>query len=260
MPFSAAIWATALHGIRLPTQAVGAMDGSGSAPNVSCLGSDSTLNVPCWSGSWAEFEDVSTSFPNEDFPVDVGSGDLESPIFASHFYDEPEDVTRHVNSDTVAFGSQSAFGDDHCKDFFQDSWQNSLSLDPIGPLSIEDGEARLPRTSVRFLADEVPPTVPKTSFFKLLPTTLRVTNTSALDLANAMIAICTSRGWSVVKVNHAKFTIKVQVWEHGLTCTMKVRMYERDGCVVEFSRRSGDGLAFAAAFAGARAVAESCVV
>jgi len=226
-------------------------------------------------GGWAEFQDISVDpFPvHEGFPVDDWGGDHESLVFATNFYDETDDVTRNVNFDRVAFGTQSAFDGDFCDVLCQD-WHSSLqksldfsSLEPdldtacTGDLCTEvDSETLLPPTSVRFLAGDIPPSVPSTPFFKLLPTTLHIPSMSALDVANALFTICTSRGWSVVKVNRAKFTIKVQVWENGLSCLMKVRVYERDGCDVEFSRQSGDGLAFAAAFAVARALAESRIV
>merc|ERR1712136_151703 len=218
----------------------------------------------------AEVEDVSsTSFPNQGFTADDWEGDHESFDFANDFYGEIDDVTRNVNIDSVAFGTQSAFDGDFRDQDWHSSLQKSFDFNSAAPdldsactrdLCTEevDSETLLPSTSVRFLAGDIPPSVPSTPFFKLLPTTLHIPSMSALDVANALFTICTSRGWSVVKVNRAKFTIKLQVWENGLSCLIKVRVYERDGCDVEFSRRSGDGLAFAAAFAAARALAESC--
>merc|ERR1712136_468818 len=182
------------------------------------------------------------------FPVDDWGGVDESFVFASNFYDETDDVTRNVNIDSVALGTQSAFDGDFCDVFYQD-WHSSLQKslgfksaapDPdsacTGDLCTEevDSETLLPSTSARFLAGDIPPSVPSTPFFKLLPTTLHIPSMSALDVANALFTICTSRGWSVVKVNRASSQSSYKCGKMGCHVSSKSACTSGMGAMLSF--------------------------
>merc|ERR1712136_586269 len=179
------------------------------------------------------------------FPVDDWGGVDESFVFANDFYGEIDDVTRNVNIDSVAFGTQSAFDGDFCDQDWHSSLQKSFDFNSAAPdldsactrdLCTEevDSETLLPSTSVRFLAGDIPPSVPSTPFFKLLPTTLHIPSMSALDVANALFTICTSRGWSVVKVNRASSQSSCKCGKMGCHVSSKSACTSGMGAMLSF--------------------------
>jgi hypothetical protein len=92
-----------------------------------------------------------------------------------------------------------------------------------------------------------PQAPPANSPLGLGTTTLRVADARPHELANHLLEFFAQEGASVRKVNHDKFTMKVDFFIRHAVITIKVRIYrmERGGVLAaEFCRYSGDCVAF----------------
>lgn len=95
----------------------------------------------------------------------------------------------------------------------------------------------------------VPPRIPATKHFALGRMTLLVDCTTPHDIGNSMLEFLGSCVVATVqKVRPAKYTVRADVLEGGILCTLKVRVYQAGGApsryALELQRRSGCALAF----------------
>jgi len=109
----------------------------------------------------------------------------------------------------------------------------------------------------RFQATDVPPGVPLNDCFRLQPTTYWLCSADAHDIANMLLDFPTAKVTTtiptakvittIIKVSHAKFSIKVKICIDGSDCVAKLRMYSKDAnraLALELQRRSGCSLVF----------------
>jgi len=116
--------------------------------------------------------------------------------------------------------------------------------------------------SKRFEATKVPPMAPSDVFFRFQPTTCWLRGVAAPDIGNKLLDFLVSTvALTITKVNHAKFTIKANVYMDGCECAVKLRMYSDNAhraLALEFQRRSGCGLVFKKFYQLARSYLEAC--
>jgi len=165
------------------------------------------------------------------YELDLG---LSEPMpglrLSGDFYHEADDVTRGLSlslyNDAVGFN----YVGETCKHEEAPATKRRSNL----PIS-------------RFGEEDEAPQVPEDDFFQLEQTTIVVRGDSSAHVGNRMIDFLHTEGTSLItKVNCTKFTIKAEVCLDGLSCEIKVRIYQSafGGHMVEMQRRSGDGLAF----------------
>jgi len=128
-------------------------------------------------------------------------------------------------------------GDCYCED---DDVPRGLCMAP--------STSRAGEKTIRFSISETPPDVPTNPDFKLDNNTFVPHQWgSASDIINRLLDFFEMEVvGSVTKVSRAKFAAKVDVFDKGMMCSLKFRLYQQeDGqFVVEFQRRSGDSVAF----------------
>jgi len=116
--------------------------------------------------------------------------------------------------------------------------------------------------SKRFEATTMPPMAPSEVFFRFQPTTCWLRGVAAPDIGNKLLDFLVSTvALTITKVNHAKFTIKANVYMDGCECAVKLRMYSDNAhraLALEFQRRSGCGLVFKKFYQLARSYLEAC--
>jgi hypothetical protein len=103
-----------------------------------------------------------------------------------------------------------------------------------------------PSINIEFEVEDIPPTLADETKACLAATSLHLTEYSSFAAGNHLLTflrkVVNAR---VNKVNRKKFAIRAEaVWE-GLSCSMKIRIFQQErGTMVEFQRRSGDTMAF----------------
>ena len=98
------------------------------------------------------------------------------------------------------------------------------------------------------------PNVPSMNSFALEATTLRILQEPAATLANALLYFIQDYlVAAILKVRHVKCAIKINVFNGGVMCTIKVRLYRTSAGehAVEFQRRCGDRMVFLTTFKAA---------
>jgi len=102
--------------------------------------------------------------------------------------------------------------------------------------------------SRRFQATKMPPGVPSNICFRLQPMTYWLRGVDAHVIANMLLDFLTAKvTTTIIKVSHAKFSIKVNICIDGSDCMVKLRMYSNNAScalVLELQRRSGCGMLF----------------
>lgn len=100
--------------------------------------------------------------------------------------------------------------------------------------------------ATRFKNFEIPPDVPEDPHFKLAMTTF-ICRCSPSGGMNILLELFETQVISeVTKMSREKFAVKLDVFDKGLSCSMKFRMYRQQSGehAMEFQRRSGDAVAF----------------
>jgi len=97
-----------------------------------------------------------------------------------------------------------------------------------------------------FKHTDVAPTVSEYMKPYMEPTIQRLSGQGPVTAGNNLLSflqeIVDAR---ITKVNQQKFVIRAVVFLEGMSCSVKVRIYQQDqGSIVEFQRRSGDGVTF----------------
>lgn len=105
----------------------------------------------------------------------------------------------------------------------------------------------------RFQPCYAPPAPPSSKHFQMQPTTVTVDGAAAHDVANRVLDFFEAEATAdIKKVRPAKYTLRVDQWQEGSLCALKVRIYQSSGesdsdptrLSVEFQRRSGCAFAF----------------
>lgn len=165
------------------------------------------------------------------YELDLG---LSEPMpglrLSGDFYHEADDVTRGLSLSLYNDAAGFNYVGETCKH--------------EGPLATKR-RSNLPIS--RFGEDDEALQVPEDDFFQLEQTTIVVSGDSSAHIGNRMIDFLRTEAASLItKVNCTKFTIKAEVCLDGLSCEIKVRIYQSafGGHMVEMQRRSGDSIAF----------------
>lgn len=116
------------------------------------------------------------------------------------------------------------------------------------PSSFYDQDTKVhasPITS-RFENSELPPALPEDPLFQLSATTITCSCDPSWGMNTLLDFFETQVTSEVTKVTPAKFAIKLEAFDNGTRCSMKVRMYrlQNDEYALEFQRRSGDAITF----------------
>merc|ERR1719335_1262705 len=101
----------------------------------------------------------------------------------------------------------------------------------------------------RFQPSHVPPAPPASQHFSLQLTTLFVESIAPHQIGNSLLDFLDSQVVaSISKVRPRKFSLRADVLEVGILCSLKVRVYQVSGApvryAIEFQRRSGCALTF----------------
>eukprot|EP00440_Ansanella_granifera_P053806 gb/GFBE01058328.1/.p1 GENE.gb/GFBE01058328.1/~~gb/GFBE01058328.1/.p1 ORF type:complete len:427 (+),score=82.11 gb/GFBE01058328.1/:1-1281(+) len=166
---------------------------------------------------------VTLSGPIVDSPFQFGAGD---------FYREPDNVFRGLSLP----GPPGPFEEQLFKDI----------ASPFDPVPTGKPKA----TSFdRFEESVLPPPTPTDSFWSYEVTTFYLTTQAPFTIGNALLDFLGQEAASITKVNHKKYSIKVEVFMESVMCTLKIRTYSHSSEVpntyaIEFQRRSGDCVTF----------------
>lgn len=155
-------------------------------------------------------------------------------LFLGDFYQQTDDVYRSV---PAALSLWDDFNDPFLMDCDKKDDVFQLCC-PITPVS-----------NRRFSERDVPP---EPSVHLMVTTFTAPSGGSAAEFGNALLDFFDAPGpdatVSILKVNHQKMSIKADVCINSAAFVLKVKIYQkRDpyaACLIEFSRYSGDGLAF----------------
>lgn len=177
--------------------------------------------------------------------LDALDCDNPSPLLGD-YYQDTDDVYRSASavlSPWDSFYDPFPITCDSKEDVFQPR------VEPCCPTSLVPNH--------RFSVRDVPPEPP----VHLMVTTYTAPlGGSAAELGNALFDFFDAPGpnamVSILKVNHQKMSIKANVCIDSAAFVLKVNIYQKRhpqaACLIEFSRYSGDGLAFNTFFQGAQ--------
>jgi len=154
------------------------------------------------------------------------------PPLLGDFYTEPDDVVRGLTLDSTFMNL--------------DGLEKIGSFSNVNPSWDQPLEERAGTGSTRFCEDNKGRNVPADPFFKFGKATKFLCAASPAEAGTWVLDFLEQEVSSrIIKVNDQKITIKAEVLHAGLTCTLKVYIWQHGcGSAVEFQRRNGDGIAF----------------
>lgn len=201
-------------------------------------------------------DDRSGTFP-VDIPFQPSSHGGKQLLGDYYRFDEVGDTKRGFSISPNELPSDCDFQNPFYNE--DDKMMRGLCLAPgMVPDNFSSGafydEVSKPFVTPRFEHFQTPPDAPADPLFKLQPTTF-ICRCSAAECMNLLLDFFEFEVTSAVtKVCRAKFAIKVDAFDKGLLCRLKLRMYRQQTSelVVEFQRRSGDTVAFHEVYQQAR--------
>jgi len=177
--------------------------------------------------------------------------DAQSFGMSGDFYREDDNVVRGVTFPQSGMSDTGHMKDGHMEEVWRKELfgDESCFLDPLHQSRDfpYEGSAKEVLSLERFEAGDKPPNVPNDEFFQLESTTIFLQGVSPVETGNKLLDLFNNGELeaSIRKVNHIKFSIKVEVYSEGAMCLLKVRGYQQESkYALEFQRRSGDGIVF----------------